>query len=71
MSKLSTTLIQDYRYLKERNYFMQLLNWILLFLLIALAAGAFGLGGIEGTALTAARILAFIFLVLFIASMVL
>ena len=50
---------------------MVLLNWILLFVLIAIAAGALGLGGIEGTALTIARVLVVIFLVLFIASLVL
>ncbi len=47
-----------------------MLRWALIFLLVGLAAAAFGLGGIEGMALQIARVLFFIFLILLIISLV-
>lgn len=48
----------------------KMLRWAVIFLLIALVAGALGLWGLEGTAMQIARILFFVFLVLFIVSLV-
>jgi uncharacterized membrane protein YtjA (UPF0391 family) len=47
-----------------------MLRWALVFLVIALVAGVLGLGSLEGTALYIARILFFVFLVLFIVALV-
>ncbi len=47
-----------------------MLYWALMFLIVALIAGAMGFGLIGGLAYTAARILFFVFLVLFIVSLV-
>jgi uncharacterized membrane protein YtjA (UPF0391 family) len=47
-----------------------MLNWALTFLVIALIAGALGFGGIAGTAVEIAKILFFVFLVLFAVSLV-
>lgn len=47
-----------------------MLNWTLIFLVIALLAGALGFGGIAGTAMEIARVIFIIFLVLFIASFI-
>jgi uncharacterized membrane protein YtjA (UPF0391 family) len=41
-----------------------------MFLVIALIAGALGLWGLEGAAMEAARILFFVFLVLFVVSLI-
>jgi uncharacterized membrane protein YtjA (UPF0391 family) len=46
-----------------------MLYWALVFLLVALIAGAMGFGVVGGMAYTAAKILFFIFLVLFIVSL--
>ncbi len=46
-----------------------MLYWTIMFLVIALVAGALGFGVIGGMAYTAAKILFFIFLVLFIVSL--
>jgi uncharacterized membrane protein YtjA (UPF0391 family) len=46
-----------------------MLYWTILFLVIAIIAGALGFGVIGGMAYTAAKILFFIFLVLFIVSL--
>jgi uncharacterized membrane protein YtjA (UPF0391 family) len=43
-----------------------MLGWALTFLVIALIAGALGFGVVSGTAATIAKILFFVFLVLFI-----
>jgi uncharacterized membrane protein YtjA (UPF0391 family) len=48
---------------------LAMLYWTLVFLVIALIAGALGFGVIGGMAYTAAKILFFIFLVLFIVSL--
>lgn len=46
-----------------------MLNWALAFLLIAILAGIFGFTSIAGTAIGFAKILFFIFLVLFVVSL--
>ena len=47
-----------------------MLNWTIAFLILAMLAGALGFGVVAGTAMGIARILFFIFLVLFLASLV-
>jgi len=47
-----------------------MLRWALLFLLVALIAAAFGFGGVEGLAMQIARILFFLFLILFVVSLI-
>jgi len=47
-----------------------MLNWALVFLVIALIAAALGFGGIAATASGIAQILFYIFLVLFLVSLI-
>ncbi|HEY8932087.1 MAG TPA: DUF1328 domain-containing protein [Rariglobus sp.] len=47
-----------------------MLSWSLCFLIIALIAAALGFGGIAGTAVGIAKVLFFIFIVLFLVSLV-
>ncbi len=47
-----------------------MLRWALIFLVVALVAALFGFGGIVAAAVDIARILFFIFLVLFLVSLV-
>jgi uncharacterized membrane protein YtjA (UPF0391 family) len=47
-----------------------MLRWALMFLVIALVAALFGFTGVAGTSIFAARILFFVFLVLFVVSLV-
>jgi uncharacterized membrane protein YtjA (UPF0391 family) len=47
-----------------------MLRWILIFLIIALVASVFGLGGLEGTALYIARILLVVFVVVLIVNLI-
>ena len=47
-----------------------MLRWTLVFLIVALLAGAFGFFQLEGTAMYIARILFFVFLVLLVISLV-
>ena len=47
-----------------------MLKWSIIFLVIALVAALFGFGGIAGTAIGIAKVLFFVFLVLFILSLV-
>ena len=47
-----------------------MLNWTLSFLLVAIIAAVFGFGGIAVTAVEMAKVLFFIFLVLFLISLV-
>ncbi|MCB1587334.1 MAG: DUF1328 domain-containing protein [Xanthomonadales bacterium] len=47
-----------------------MLSWALTFLVIALIAAALGFGGLAGAATGIAKILFFVFLVLFIASLI-
>jgi uncharacterized membrane protein YtjA (UPF0391 family) len=46
-----------------------MLTWTIIFLVVALIAGVFGFGGIASTATGIARVLFFIFLVLFAVSL--
>lgn len=46
-----------------------MLTWTIIFLVVALIAGLFGFGGIASTATGIARVLFFIFLVLFAVSL--
>ena len=46
-----------------------MLRWALMFLVIALVAALFGFGGVAGTSMSAARILFFVFLVMFVISL--
>lgn len=43
-----------------------MLKWSLIFLVIAIVAGALGFGGVEGAATGIAKVLFFLFIVLFI-----
>lgn len=47
-----------------------MLYWALVFFVIALIAALFGFGGIAGGAMTIAQVLFFIFLVLFVVSLI-
>lgn len=47
-----------------------MLSWAITFLVIALIAAALGFGGIAGTASGIAQILFFVFLVLFVVSLI-
>jgi uncharacterized membrane protein YtjA (UPF0391 family) len=47
-----------------------MLYWTLVFLVVAIIAGALGFGAIGGMAYTAAKVLFFIFIVLFILSLI-
>jgi uncharacterized membrane protein YtjA (UPF0391 family) len=47
-----------------------MLRWALLFLVVALVAALFGFGGVAGTSIMAAKILFFVFLVMFVVSLV-
>mgnify|MGYP001034112507 CR=1 FL=1 len=47
-----------------------MLYWALVFFIVALVAALFGFGGIAGGAMTIAQILFFVFLVLFILSLI-
>lgn len=47
-----------------------MLNWAVTFLVIALVAGLFGFTGVMGVSIEFAKILFFVFLVLFVISLV-
>lgn len=47
-----------------------MLNWALTFLVIALVAAVFGFGGVAGTAAGFAKVLFFVFIALFLISLV-
>jgi uncharacterized membrane protein YtjA (UPF0391 family) len=47
-----------------------MLGWVITFLIIALIAAALGFGGLAGTAVGLAKIVFYIFLVLFVFSLV-
>jgi uncharacterized membrane protein YtjA (UPF0391 family) len=47
-----------------------MLYYALVFLIVALVAGALGFGGVAGAATSIARVLFFIFVILFLASLV-
>jgi uncharacterized membrane protein YtjA (UPF0391 family) len=46
-----------------------MLNWAITFLVIALIAAIFGFGLLAGTAMTIAKVLFFVFIVLFVVSL--
>jgi uncharacterized membrane protein YtjA (UPF0391 family) len=48
-----------------------MLRWALLFLIVALVAALFGFTGVAGTSIFAAKILFFVFLVMFVLSLLL
>lgn len=48
-----------------------MLRWALLFLVVALIAALFGFTDVAGTSMVAARVLFFVFLVIFIVSLLL
>lgn len=48
-----------------------MLRWALLFLVIAIVAGIFGFSGIAGDAMWIARVLALVFVVMFVVSLIL
>ena len=48
-----------------------MLRWAIVFLVVALVAALFGFGGVAGVGMEAAKILFFVFLVLFVVSLVL
>jgi uncharacterized membrane protein YtjA (UPF0391 family) len=47
-----------------------MLGWALVFLVLALVAGAFGFRGVAGTARGLAKVLFFVFLVMFVLALV-
>jgi uncharacterized membrane protein YtjA (UPF0391 family) len=47
-----------------------MLRWAILFLIIAVVAGALGFGGLEGVAMQAAKLLCLVFVILFVVSLV-
>lgn len=47
-----------------------MLSWALLFLIVALIAGALNFTGLAGVALTIAQVLFFVFLVLFVIALI-
>lgn len=47
-----------------------MLRWVIIFLVVALIAAVFGFGGIVAGAVSIAKILFFIFLVLFVISLI-
>lgn len=47
-----------------------MLRWSILFLIVALVAALFGFGAVEGIAWDAAKLLCFVFLVLFVVSLI-
>lgn len=49
---------------------LTMLRWTLIFLLVALAAGALGFGVVAGTAAMIAKVCFVIFLILFIATLI-
>lgn len=48
-----------------------MLRWALIFLVVAIIAAVFGFGGIAGTAVGIAKILFWVFLILFLVSIIL
>jgi uncharacterized membrane protein YtjA (UPF0391 family) len=48
-----------------------MLRWAILFLVVAIIAALFGFGGVAGFSVEAAKILFFVFIVLFVVSLIL
>jgi uncharacterized membrane protein YtjA (UPF0391 family) len=55
---------------KQSREKIPMLGWTLIFLIVALLAGALGFTGIAGAAVGIAKVLFFIFLVLFLVSLI-
>ena len=55
---------------QQENGGMNMLGWVITFLIIALIAAALGFGGLAGTAVGLAKIVFYIFLVLFVISLI-
>lgn len=53
----------------ERKELKPMLSWAITFLIIAIIAAILGFGGVAGTAVGIAKILFFVFLVLFVISL--
>lgn len=49
----------------------EMLTWSIVFLIVAIVAGLFGFRGVEGVSIQIAKVLFFIFVVLFIVSLIL
>ncbi len=47
-----------------------MLRWAIIFLVVALIAGVLGFGGIAGTSMGIAKILAILFVILFVISLI-
>ncbi|OYX32045.1 MAG: hypothetical protein B7Y99_09135 [Caulobacterales bacterium 32-69-10] len=47
-----------------------MLRWALIFLVVALIAGALGFGGVAGASMGIAQVLFFVFVVLFVVSLI-
>ena len=47
-----------------------MIRWAIFFLIVALISGLFGFGAVEGIAWDAAKLLCFVFLVLFVVSLI-
>lgn len=47
-----------------------MLNWVVIFLVVALIAAVFGFGGIAAQAVGIAKIIFFIFIILFVISLI-
>ena len=56
--------------LVDRKWRHAMLRWALIFLVVALIAGVLGFGGIAGASMGIAQILFFVFLVLFVVSLI-
>ena len=52
------------------NWRHALLRWALIFLVVALIAGVLGFGGIAGASMQIAQVLFFVFVVLFVVSLI-
>jgi uncharacterized membrane protein YtjA (UPF0391 family) len=63
-------LIQSILKCSSKKEVRAMLQWTLIFLVVAIIAAVFGFGGVAGTAAGIAKILFFIFLVLFIISLI-
>jgi uncharacterized membrane protein YtjA (UPF0391 family) len=48
-----------------------MLRWAILFLVVAIIAALFGFGGVAGFSVEAAKILFFVFIILFVVSLIL
>jgi uncharacterized membrane protein YtjA (UPF0391 family) len=55
---------------KQRTRKDHMLKWTIIFLVVALLAGALGFAGLAGTAAMIAKVLFFIFLILFLVTLI-